>query len=104
MAVDPLTLAVRIAWKLRDSPRPAGVVYVDGNRARGGLGRLVELCLRAWRGRETDAGRSFDFTKSHASDAPGSRSPRGARCVAYRGAARTTVLVALPIRSSAVLA
>ncbi len=34
MAVDPLTLAVRIAWRLRDSPRPEGLVYEDGSRAR----------------------------------------------------------------------
>jgi hypothetical protein len=34
MAVDPLTLAVSIAWKLRDSPRPEGLVYEDGSRAR----------------------------------------------------------------------
>jgi len=34
MAVDPLTLAVRIAWKLRNSPRPEGLVYDDGSRAR----------------------------------------------------------------------
>jgi hypothetical protein len=34
MAVDPLTLAVRIAWKLRSSPRPEGLVYEDGIRAR----------------------------------------------------------------------
>jgi hypothetical protein len=34
MAVDPLTLAVRIAWKLRDSPRPEGLVYEDGSCAR----------------------------------------------------------------------
>jgi hypothetical protein len=34
MAVDPLTLAVRIAWKLRDSPRSEGLVYEDGSRAR----------------------------------------------------------------------
>jgi hypothetical protein len=34
MAVDTLTLAVRIAWKLRDSPRPEGLVYEDGSRAR----------------------------------------------------------------------
>jgi hypothetical protein len=34
MAVDPLTLAVRIAWKSRSSPRPEGLVYADGSRAR----------------------------------------------------------------------
>jgi hypothetical protein len=34
MAIDPLTLAVRIAWKLRDSPRPEGLVYEDGSPAR----------------------------------------------------------------------
>jgi hypothetical protein len=34
MAVDPLTLAVRLAWRLRGSPRPEGLVYEDGSRAR----------------------------------------------------------------------
>jgi hypothetical protein len=34
MAVDPLTLAVRIAWKLRNSARPEGLVYEDGSHAR----------------------------------------------------------------------
>jgi hypothetical protein len=34
MAVDPLTLAVRIAWKSRSSPPPEGLVYEDGSRAR----------------------------------------------------------------------
>jgi hypothetical protein len=34
MAVDPLTLAVKIAWKLRNSPQPEGLVYADGSRAR----------------------------------------------------------------------
>ena len=34
MAVDPHTLAVRIALKLRNSPQPEGLVYVDGSRAR----------------------------------------------------------------------
>jgi hypothetical protein len=33
-AVDPLTLSVRIAWKARSSPRPEGLVYEDGSRAR----------------------------------------------------------------------
>jgi hypothetical protein len=33
-AVDPLTLSVRIAWKSRSSPRPEGLVYEDGSRAR----------------------------------------------------------------------
>jgi hypothetical protein len=34
MAVDPHSLAVRIAWTLRNSPRPEGLVYEDGSRAR----------------------------------------------------------------------
>jgi hypothetical protein len=34
MAVEPLTLAVRIAWKSRHSPRSEGLVYEDGSRAR----------------------------------------------------------------------
>jgi hypothetical protein len=34
MAVDPLTLAVSIAWKLRNSPQPEGLVYEDGSPAR----------------------------------------------------------------------
>jgi hypothetical protein len=34
MAIDPLTLAVRTAWTLRNSPRPEGLVYEDGSRAR----------------------------------------------------------------------
>jgi hypothetical protein len=34
MAVDPYTLAVRIAWKSRNSPRPEGLVYSDDSRAR----------------------------------------------------------------------
>jgi hypothetical protein len=34
MAVDPLTLAVRIAWKMRSSPQPEGLVYEDGSRPR----------------------------------------------------------------------
>jgi hypothetical protein len=34
MAIDPFTLAVRIAWKLRKSPQPEGLVYEDGSRAR----------------------------------------------------------------------
>jgi hypothetical protein len=34
IALDPLTLAVRIAWKLRNSPQPEGLVYEDGSRAR----------------------------------------------------------------------
>jgi len=33
MAVDPYTLAVKIAWKMRNSPRPEGLVYEDGSRA-----------------------------------------------------------------------
>ena len=37
MAVDPHTLAVKIAWKLRNSPQPEGLVYED--EARDGLGR-----------------------------------------------------------------
>jgi hypothetical protein len=32
MAVDPLTLAVRIAWKLRSSLQSEGLVYEDGSR------------------------------------------------------------------------
>jgi hypothetical protein len=27
VAVDPLTLAIRIAWKMRSSPQPQGLVY-----------------------------------------------------------------------------
>jgi hypothetical protein len=38
MAVDPHTLAVKAAWKLRNSPRPEGLVYADGSRA----GRAVD--------------------------------------------------------------
>src|SRR5215471_16348330 len=34
MAVDPYTLAVKVAWKLRNSPPPEGLVYADGSRAR----------------------------------------------------------------------
>ena len=34
MAVDPLTLAVKVAWKLRNSSQPEGLVYEDGSRAR----------------------------------------------------------------------
>jgi hypothetical protein len=34
MAIDPHTLAVRIASKLRNSPQPEGLVYADGSRAR----------------------------------------------------------------------
>jgi hypothetical protein len=34
MAVDPYTLAVKVAWKLRNSPQPEGLVYDDGSRAR----------------------------------------------------------------------
>jgi hypothetical protein len=34
MAVDPYTLAVKVAWKLRNAPRPEGLVYEDGSRAR----------------------------------------------------------------------
>jgi hypothetical protein len=37
MAVDPLTLAVRIAWKLRSSQQPEELVYED--EGRDGLGR-----------------------------------------------------------------
>jgi hypothetical protein len=32
--VDALTLAVKVAWKLRNSPRAEGLVYEDGSRAR----------------------------------------------------------------------
>ncbi len=38
MTVDPHTLAVKVAWKLRSSPRPEGLVYTDGSRA----GRAVD--------------------------------------------------------------
>jgi hypothetical protein len=34
VAVDSHTLAVKIAWKLRNSPQPEGLVYEDGSRAR----------------------------------------------------------------------
>jgi hypothetical protein len=34
MAVDPYTLAVKVAWQLRNSPPPEGLVYDDGSRAR----------------------------------------------------------------------
>jgi hypothetical protein len=34
MAVDSLTLAVKVAWKLRNSPQPVGLVYADGSRPR----------------------------------------------------------------------
>jgi hypothetical protein len=34
VAVDPLTLAVKVAWKLRDSPQPEGLVYEDHSRTR----------------------------------------------------------------------
>jgi hypothetical protein len=34
MAVDPLILAVRIAWKMRSSPQLEGLVYEDGSRPR----------------------------------------------------------------------
>jgi hypothetical protein len=34
MAVDPYTLAVKVAWKLRNSPQSEGLVYADGSRAR----------------------------------------------------------------------
>ena len=37
MAVDPPTLAVKVAWKLRNSPRAEGLVYDDGSRARRAL-------------------------------------------------------------------
>jgi hypothetical protein len=37
MAVDPLTLAVKVAWKLRNSPQSEGLVYEDGSRARRAL-------------------------------------------------------------------
>jgi hypothetical protein len=38
MAVDPYTLAVKVAWKLRNSPPPEGLVYSDGSRARRAMG------------------------------------------------------------------
>lgn len=34
MAVDRCALAVKVAWKLRNSPQPEGLVYEDGSRAR----------------------------------------------------------------------
>ena len=34
LAVDPYSLAVKVAWKLRGSPQPEGLVYADGSRAR----------------------------------------------------------------------
>jgi hypothetical protein len=34
ITVDPLTLAVRIARKMRTSPQPEGLVYEDGSRPR----------------------------------------------------------------------
>jgi hypothetical protein len=37
MAVDPYTLAIRIAWKSQNSPQPEGLVYEDGSRARRAL-------------------------------------------------------------------
>ena len=37
MAVDPYILAVKVAWKLRNCPRPEGLAYEDGSRARRAL-------------------------------------------------------------------